>query len=39
MIPRFHRPPTAAGKGLCGFLVFKSRVKSLASPAMTELDR
>ena len=36
--------PTPAGQGLCGFsrgwsYVAKSRVKSLATPYVTELDR
>ena len=40
----FRGSPTSAGQGLCGFnkgwsLVVKSRVKSLATPCVTELDR
>ena len=39
----FHRPPTPVGQGSRGFdkgksLVFKSNVKSLASPCVTEND-
>ena len=39
----FHGPPTPVGQGLCGFnrgwsSVVKSRVKSLATPCVTELD-
>ena len=44
MISGFLGPPSASGQRLCGLdrrrsLVVKSRVKSLATPAMSELDR
>ena len=44
MILEFLGPPSVIEHGLCGFnrgrsLVVKSRVKSLATPAMSELDR
>ena len=43
MILGFLGPPSASGHGLCGFnkgqsLVVKSRVKSLTTAAMSELD-
>ena len=43
MIPGSFGPPSASGQELCGLdkgrsLVVKSRVKSLAIPAMSELD-
>ena len=35
----FYGPPTPSGQGLCGFNRGWSRVKSLATPCVTEIDR